>query len=60
MINFIFPDRLVDRKKEEHSLFGLLNEAVVDQFSAQISLFGLKGVGKTVLINKSLKKMTET
>lgn len=56
---FYIPDRLVDRKKEEHSLFGLLNDAVVDQFSAQISLFGLKGVGKTVLINKSLKKMTE-
>lgn len=56
---FYVPDRLVDRKKEEDSLYGLLNDAIIDQFSTQVSLFGLKGVGKTVLVNKSLKKMTE-
>jgi Cdc6-like AAA superfamily ATPase len=57
---FFVPEYLVDREQEEQYLNGLLNDAVVDNFPANIGVFGIKGSGKTVLINKTIENLAKS
>ncbi|MCP4762678.1 MAG: hypothetical protein GY870_12935, partial [archaeon] len=57
---YFIPDFLVNREKEERYLNSLLSDAIIDTFPASISLFGLNGVGKTVLVNKTINSILGT
>ncbi|MCK4780025.1 MAG: hypothetical protein KAT57_07555, partial [Candidatus Lokiarchaeota archaeon] len=43
--NFI-PPRLLYRKKEEDSLFSILNDSISDEFCLNILYQGINGIGK--------------
>ncbi|MFX1276025.1 MAG: hypothetical protein ACFFBP_15230 [Promethearchaeota archaeon] len=54
--NFI-PPELLFRKKEEHSLFSILNDSISDDFSINILYQGIQGIGKKAIIQKVLKDL---
>lgn len=54
---YYVPAILFDRKKEEKFVSGLVEDAVTDNFPAVLSVYGIKGAGKTVLVNKSLEQI---
>lgn len=54
--NFI-PPRLLYRKKEEDSLFSILNDSISDEFCLNILYQGINGIGKKVVINKVLNDL---
>lgn len=56
---FFIPDHLFDLEKDERNLCGLLSDAIIDNFPASISIYGVQGVGKTVLVNKAIKSLSE-
>ncbi|MHA1821044.1 MAG: hypothetical protein ACTSU2_09750 [Promethearchaeota archaeon] len=56
---YFVPDRLFDRSKEVASLKKFILDAVRDRFTTSISIYGIKGSGKTVLANKSLYEIKE-
>ncbi|UCC18637.1 MAG: hypothetical protein JSV62_11080, partial [Promethearchaeota archaeon] len=49
--NYI-PPKLLYRKKEEKSLFSILNDSFYDEFCLNILYHGIDGIGKKVIINK--------
>jgi Cdc6-like AAA superfamily ATPase len=51
--NYI-PPHLLYRKKEEDSLFSILNDSISDAFNLNILYQGINGIGKKVIINKVL------
>ncbi|MHA1727307.1 MAG: hypothetical protein ACTSWY_01085 [Promethearchaeota archaeon] len=51
------PDHLFDREKEEGYLKGLLNDAFSDNFPLSLSVYGHRGSGKTVLVNKTVSSI---
>ncbi len=54
--NFI-PPRLLYRKKEEDSLFSILNDSISDEFCLNILYQGINGIGKKAIINKVLNDL---
>ena len=54
--NFI-PPRLLYRKKEEESLFSILNDSISDEFFLNILYQGINGIGKKAIINKVLNDL---
>ena len=54
--NFI-PPRLLSRKKEEDSLFSILNDSISDEFCLNILYQGINGIGKKAIINKVLNDL---
>ena len=54
--NFI-PPRLLYRKKEEESLFSILNDSISDEFCLNILYQGINGIGKKAIINKVLNDL---
>jgi len=54
--NFI-PPKLLFRKKEENSLYSILNDSITDEFPLNILYQGIQGIGKKVIINKVLKDL---
>lgn len=54
--NFI-PPRLLYRKKEEDSLFSILNDSISDEFCLNILYQGINGIGKKAVINKVLNDL---
>ncbi|MHA1339398.1 MAG: hypothetical protein ACTSRZ_04190 [Promethearchaeota archaeon] len=56
---FFIPEKLINRSKEEKYVKGLLKDAAEDRFSANIGIYGMRGVGKTVLINKAVKEVKQ-
>ncbi len=55
---FFIPDHLFDLEKDERNLCGLLSDAIIDNFPASISIYGIQGVGKTVLVNKTIESIS--
>ncbi len=51
------PPCLLYRKKEEHSLFSILNDSISDEFSLNILYHGINGIGKKVIVNKVLNDL---
>jgi len=51
--NYI-PPILLHRKKEENSLFSILNDSISDEFNLNILYQGINGIGKKVIVNKVL------
>ncbi|MBD3353185.1 MAG: AAA family ATPase [Candidatus Lokiarchaeota archaeon] len=54
---YFIPDQLIARKKEQKYLLNLLDDSIEDRFSANVALYGLRGVGKTVLVNKTIQRL---
>ncbi len=54
--NYI-PPNLLFRKKEEKSLYSLLNDSITDEFPLNILYQGIEGIGKKVIINKVVKDL---
>jgi hypothetical protein len=54
--NYI-PPRLLHRKKEEDSLFSILNDSITDEFCLNILYQGTNGIGKKVIVNKVLNDL---
>ncbi|MFX1327049.1 MAG: hypothetical protein ACFE91_02755 [Promethearchaeota archaeon] len=54
--NYI-PPRLLYRKKEEHSLYSVLNDSIYDGFSLNVLYEGINGIGKKVIINKVINDL---
>ncbi len=49
--NYI-PPNLLYRKKEENSLFSILNDSISDEFCLNILYHGMNGIGKKAIVNK--------
>jgi len=54
--NYI-PPRLLYRKKEENSLFSILNDSISDEYSLNILYQGIDGIGKKAIVNKVLNDL---
>jgi len=54
--NYI-PPSLLYRKKEENSLFSILNDSISDGFCLNILYHGMNGIGKKVIINKVINDL---
>ncbi len=54
--NFI-PPNLLHRKKEEKSLYSILDDSISDDFSLNILYQGIDGIGKKVIINKVINDL---
>ena len=54
--NYI-PPLLLYRKKEEHSLYSILNDSISDEFCLNILYHGINGIGKKVMVNKVLNDL---
>jgi Cdc6-like AAA superfamily ATPase len=54
--NYI-PPRLLYRKKEEGSLFSVLNDSISDEFCLNILYQGMSGIGKKVIVNKVINDL---
>ena len=54
--NYI-PPHLLYRKKEEDSLFSILNDSLSDEFCLSILYHGIDGIGKKVIVNKVLNDL---
>ncbi|MHA1335313.1 MAG: hypothetical protein ACTSPW_06125 [Promethearchaeota archaeon] len=51
--NFI-PPKLLFRKEEEQTLFSILKDSMIDNFSINVLYQGIEGIGKKVIIRKVL------
>lgn len=51
------PPHLLYRKKEEDSLFSILNDSISDEFNLNILYQGINGIGKKVIVNKVLNDL---
>ncbi len=51
---FYLPSELIGLKKEQSSLQSILKDAIQDQYPVMLSLYGLRGIGKTTLTRKSI------
>ncbi len=51
------PPHLLYRKKEENSLFSILNDSISDEFNLNILYQGINGIGKKVIVNKVLNDL---
>ncbi|MFX0022542.1 MAG: hypothetical protein ACFE9S_09445 [Candidatus Hermodarchaeota archaeon] len=56
--NYI-PPNLLYRKKEENSLFSILNDSISDEFCLNILYHGMNGIGKKVIVNKVVNDLLE-
>lgn len=54
---YFIPPELLHRKSEEEMLSTILKDSFLDNFGANILIKGIKGVGKTVLINKAISDL---
>lgn len=54
---YFIPPELLHRKSEEEILSTILKDSFIDDFGANILIKGIKGVGKTVLINKTISDL---
>jgi len=54
---YFIPPELLHRKSEEEILSTILKDSFIDDFGANILIKGIKGVGKTVLINKAISDL---
>ena len=54
--NFI-PPNLLHRKKEEKSLYSILDDSISDDYSLNILYQGIDGIGKKVIINKVINDL---
>ncbi|MHA1492047.1 MAG: hypothetical protein ACTSRI_20645, partial [Promethearchaeota archaeon] len=54
---YFIPPKLLYRKKEEASLFSILNESISDDFCLNILYQGIQGIGKKVIVNKVIKDL---
>ena len=54
---YFIPPTLLYRKKEEASLFSILNDSIFDDFSLSILYQGIQGIGKKVIVNKVIKDL---
>jgi len=54
--NFI-PPNLLYRKKEEKSLYSILNDSISDDFCLNILYQGIDGIGKKAIINKVINDL---
>ncbi len=54
--NYI-PPNLLYRKKEESSLFSILNDSISDEFCLNILYHGMNGIGKKVIVNKVINDL---
>lgn len=55
--NYI-PPYLLHRKREEVSLYSMLNDSISDDFSLNIIYQGTNGIGKKVIVNKVLNDIS--
>ena len=51
------PPQLLYRKKEEDSLYSILNDSISDEFCLNILYHGIDGIGKKVIVNKVLNDL---
>ncbi len=51
------PPHILYRKKEENSLFSILNDSISDEFNLNIIYQGINGIGKKVIVNKVLNDL---
>jgi hypothetical protein len=56
--NFI-PPKVIMREKPAHSLQGIISDAITDHYTTNVTLYGMKGIGKNLLINMSLDQIKE-
>jgi Cdc6-like AAA superfamily ATPase len=54
--NYI-PPRLLYRKKEQHSLFSILDDSLSDEFCLNIIYQGVTGIGKKAIVNTVLNDL---
>ena len=54
---YFIPPALLHRKSEKEMLSTILKDSFLDNFGANILIKGIKGVGKTVLINKTISDL---
>jgi len=52
------PPKLLHRKKEEKSLFSILNDSLSDKYCLNILYQGISGIGKKAIINKVLNDLS--
>lgn len=55
--NFI-PPRFIERKKKSEFLRGVILDAIEDEYSTNINLYGLEGIGKNLLVNNFLQNLS--
>ncbi len=55
--NYI-PPHLLHRKKEEKSLFSILNDSFSDKFCLNILYQGIEGIGKKTIVNKVVNDLS--
>lgn len=53
------PPNILHRNAEEDMLTTILEDSVQDNFSVNVLLNGIKGVGKSVIINKTIENLKE-
>jgi len=54
------PPELIGLNKERHSMQSLLQDAIRDQYPIILSLYGLRGVGKTALTRKVITNLQKS
>ncbi|WP_457557576.1 hypothetical protein [Candidatus Harpocratesius sp.] len=52
--NFI-PPKIVPRRKKSELIYGILKDALEDEYATNLTLYGLQGAGKNLLLNLIFK-----
>jgi hypothetical protein len=55
---YYIPSELVGLDKEQKIMDSLLKDAIQDQYPIVLSLYGLRGIGKTALTKKAISNLT--
>ncbi len=54
---YFVPNELIGLEKEQKRMKSILNDAIEDQYPITLSLYGLRGVGKTTLTRKTFSEL---
>ena len=57
---FYLPHELIGLKKEQYSMQSILKDAIQDHYPIMLSLYGLRGIGKTTLTRKTIAALTNS
>ncbi len=57
---YYLPPNLIGLKKEQDSIQSILKDAIQDQYPIVLSLYGLRGIGKTTLTRKTISTLQKS